>query len=110
MFDRTRSSVLLLLVCLLPVDGALAAGFEDVPGVWQMRGYGRILAISADELARYDITDIRCIRDRRLDLAEANQKYDRLSPDGDRLTLFESGGITRYEFVRLASLPERASC
>jgi hypothetical protein len=36
---------------------AADARFADLPGIWQMHGYGRVFDISAERLVSYDITE-----------------------------------------------------
>jgi hypothetical protein len=69
-------------------------------GIWQMHGYGRVLDISPERLLTYDITDVSCVR-------RKEAEYDRITRSADRFTAFETGGITRYSFERLAALPDR---
>jgi hypothetical protein len=79
----------------------------DLPGIWQMHGYGRVFDISTERLASYAITDVSCVRLKETPLREAQAKYDRITRSTDRFTAFEAGGITRYTFERLAALPDR---
>ena len=83
------------------------ARFADLPGIWQMHGYGRVFDISAERLVSYDITDVSCVRRKETSLLEAQASYDRITRSADRFTAFEAGGITRYTFERLAALPDR---
>jgi hypothetical protein len=83
------------------------ARFADLPGIWQMQGYGRVFDISAERLVSYDITDVSCVRRKETPLLEAQAQYDRMTRSADRFTAFEAGGVTRYTLDRLAALPDR---
>lgn len=76
-------------------------------GIWQMRGYGRVLDVTSEGASRYDLTDISCVHDGILNPMQATEEFDRISASADRLELFETGGITRYVFDRLPVLPEK---
>lgn len=108
------SSVRALLCCVGLFGAASHAGdhaqplsLGDFPGVWQMRGYGSVLDVSATRVVRYDLTDISCIRVEDQPLAQAATQYDRLEAEPRGFSLFESGGITRYALHRLSHLPQR---
>lgn len=81
--------------------------FADLPGVWQMRGYGKIFDISSHGLTIYDVTDVSCVRQTQDDLLKAQSNYDRFDRSGNAFTAFAAGGITRYAFDELAALPDR---
>lgn len=107
------SSVRSLLCCLGLFGSASLAAAEqplslgDFPGVWQMRGYGSVLDVSAARVVRYDLTDISCIRVEEQPLAQAAVQFDRLEVTPRGFSLFESGGITSYALERLPQLPQR---
>jgi carboxyl-terminal processing protease len=86
---------------------AEAVGLSDLAGVWQMRGYGKVFDISPQRLAIYDVTDVSCMREKEQPIAEAQNEFDRIALARNGFTLFAAGGITRYAFERLASLPDR---
>lgn len=109
MRDSVMGAVLALsLFAVCPtVANAEEARLADLPGIWQMHGYGRIFDISAERLVTYDTTDVSCVRQKETRLLEAQAQYDRITRSTDRFSAFESGGITRYTFERLAALPDR---
>lgn len=103
------TAVLALSLCAIcpAISNAGEARFADLPGIWQMHGYGRVFDISAERLVSYDLTDVSCLQRKETPLREAQTQYDRITRSTDRFTAFEAGGITRYTFERLAALPDR---
>lgn len=103
------------LLCCLALCGGMSGAAEpavplrlgDLPGVWQMRGYGTVLQVSAERVVRYDVTDISCLRVDDRALAEAAGQHDRLAASPRGFSMFEVGGITRYALDRLPRLPQR---
>ena len=89
------------------ISHAEEAHFSELPGIWQMHGYGRVFDISAERLVSYDTTDVSCVQRKETSLRGAQTQYDRITQSTDRFTAFEAGGITRYTFERLAALPDR---
>jgi carboxyl-terminal processing protease len=107
--NSAMGAVFALSLCAVfpTMANAAEARFADLPGIWQMHGYGRVFDISAERLVSYDITDVSCVRLKETPLLEAQAKYERITRSTDRFTAFEAGGITRYTFERLAALPDR---
>ena len=104
------SSVLLFL--LLPIwNGRQAHSQQDkaveLDGVWRLRGYGKILHIHQGNYTNYDITKISCLPVRKGTIQDLKRRFDRFEiHDTDQLSLFSKGGITRYTYDRLNTLPE----
>lgn len=104
--------IILLLFLSLPIwNGrqARAQQEEAVPldGIWRLRGYGKILHIYEGKYTNYDITEISCVQESQGTLKDFMQGYGRLEiNDSGQLTLFTIGGITRYTYDRLNTLPE----
>jgi carboxyl-terminal processing protease len=92
------------IACSVAVGGQLDPSFA---GVWAQRGYGKILHLSTTRLVTYDVTDISCIRLDDQPLAVAAREFDRVERTSKGFTLFEVGGVTRYEFENLPKLPQR---
>ncbi len=104
--------IILLLFLSLPLwNGRQAHTQQDkavaLDGVWRLRGYGKILHIYEGNYTNYDITEISCVQESRGTLKDFMQRYGRLAiNDSGQLTLFTIGGITRYTYDRLNTLPE----
>lgn len=79
---------------------------SDLTGIWRMQGYGRIFDISAERLVQYDTTSVSCFVREEQSLEKAAAAYDRIERHEDRMSLFETGGITRYTFGRIPAVPE----
>ena len=80
-------------------------GWLDAQGIWRCRGYGRILEVDDDIVRWFDTTSVSCLELGRWSLESAAENYDRLVVRDQRLSLFERGGITRYDHDRIASVP-----
>ncbi|HNP35523.1 MAG TPA: S41 family peptidase [Woeseiaceae bacterium] len=104
---RRCAYLTLVVVNCASIPQVGAESLSSVPGVWQMQGYGEILEITSEAVVRYDLTNISCLRVEGTTTDEADLLYDRLVSSGDSFTFFETGGITRYEFLRLDHLPQR---
>jgi len=79
----------------------------QLEGVWRSQGYNRILNISAKGFVTYDLSEVSCIEVRRGSLSEFESRFDRFERENeDQLAMYRKGGITRYTFVRQASLPQ----
>lgn len=63
-----------------------------------------MLEVGAD-LAEFDTTPESCLEIERLSFGAATDAYDRLVVRGDVLSLYERGGITRYDHDRIGSVP-----
>ena len=104
--------VILLLFLSLPLwNGRQARAQQDkavaLDGVWRLRGYGKILHIHQGNYTNYDITKISCLPVRKGTLRDLKNRFDRFEiHDTDRLSLFSKGGVTRYTYDRLSTLPE----
>ncbi|MDB6010056.1 MAG: hypothetical protein JWL65_2306 [Gammaproteobacteria bacterium] len=75
------TAVLALSLCATCPTRANAAEarFADLPGIWQMHGYGRVFDISAERLVSYDITDVSCVQRKETPLREAQTQYERIT-------------------------------
>jgi len=104
--------IILLLFLSLPIwNGRQAHTQQDkavaIDGVWRLRGYGKILHIHQGNYTNYDITEISCLQVRKWTLRDFRNLFDRLEiHDANRLSLFSKGGVTRYTYDRLNTLPE----
>ncbi|KWV93689.1 S41 family peptidase [Erythrobacter sp. AP23] len=81
-----------------------------VRGIWQSRGYGRIVAIYADGLTQYEV-GATCYRPDRASgslsaMDSVGYRYFRMLPDGDSAIFQLLRGDTNVVFDRLADLPE----
>jgi carboxyl-terminal processing protease len=88
---------------------AQASSLARFPGVWESRGYGQILHVTAEQLVVYDMTDISCSRVMELAFPSADSGYERVASSGDELTLYAEGGATLYSFVQRPELPLRCA-
>ena len=104
--------IILLLFLSLPIwNGRQAYAQQDkavaLDGVWRLRGYGKILHIHQGSYTSYDITKISCLQVSKGTLRDFKKRFDRfVIHDTDQLSLFTKGGITRYTYDRLKTLPE----
>ncbi|MBN1271640.1 MAG: hypothetical protein JXB26_05160, partial [Candidatus Aminicenantes bacterium] len=104
--------MILLLFLSLPIwNGRQAHAQQDktiaLDGVWRLRGYGKILHIYQGNYTNYDITEISCVQESNGILKDFMQRYGRLAiNDSGQLLLSTIGGITRYTYDRLNTLPE----
>ena len=105
-------AIILLLFFSLPVWNGRQAHAQQakavaLDGIWRLRGYGKILHIHQGNYTNYDITEISCVPESQGTLKDFRQRYGRLAiDDSGQLTLFTIGGITRYTYDRLNTLPE----
>ncbi len=105
--------IVLLLFLSLPIGNGRQAQAQQekavaFDGIWRLRGYGKILHIYKGNYTNYDITEISCVQESKGTLEDFKQRYGRLAiNDSGRLTLFTIGGITRYTYDRLNTLPEQ---
>jgi len=89
--------------------GHVTARFQvaELEGIWRSKGYNRILDISPKGFVTYDLSKVSCIEVRRGSLSEFESRFDRFERENeDQLAMYRKGGITRYTFVRQASLPQ----
>jgi carboxyl-terminal processing protease len=104
--------IILLLFLSLPLwNGRQTHAQQDkavaLDGVWRLRGYGKILHIHQGNYTNYDITKISCLQVRKGTLRGLKNRFDRFEiHDTDQLSLFSRGGITRYTYDKLNTLPE----
>ena len=104
--------IILLLFLSLPLwNGRQAHAQQDkavaLDGVWRLRGYGKILHIHQGNYTNYDTTKISCLQVRKGTLQDLKNRFDRFEiHDKDQLSLFSKGGIFRYTYDRLDTLPE----
>jgi hypothetical protein len=108
---RFLCSAVLLFLSLLVWNGRQAHTQQDkavsLDGVWRLRGYGKILHIQQGNYTNYDTTKISCLQVRKGTLQDLKNRFDRFEiNDKDRLSLFSKGGIFRYTYDRLDTLPE----
>jgi carboxyl-terminal processing protease len=108
---RFLCSAVLLFLSLPIWNGRQAHTQQDkaveLDGVWRLRGYGKILHIHQGNYTNYDITKISCLPVRNGTLRDLERRFDRFEiHDTDKLSLFSKGGITRYTYDRLSTLPE----
>lgn len=82
----------------------MTEAWADARGVWVSRGYGRILQI-ADDVRRFDTTAESCLEIDRWTLSGAAEEFDRLEVRDGVLSMFERGGITRYDHDRGGAVP-----
>ncbi len=104
---RRTLAALGLTIAVVGTASAEAPRLADLAGTWQMRGYGKVLDISAQRLVIYDITDVSCAREKELPVGDATAEYDRIALTPTGFSAFAPGGITRYAFERLKALPDR---
>ncbi len=71
-------------------------------GIWKADGYGWLLQIRPDGYALFDYTDLSCVEFERGDDRQFREGFDRVELEGDRLSLYVAGDITRYSFRRVA--------
>lgn len=101
-----------LFLSLLVWNGRQAYTRQDttasLDGVWRLRGYGKTLHIQQGNYANYDTTRISCLQISAGTFQDLQNRFDRFEVQGkNRLSLFSKGGITRYTYDRLDTLPER---
>ncbi len=106
-----KSGKIFLLFLLLSIWDAEALMAQEealsLEGIWRLRGYGRILAISQNGYVNYDTTTISCEPIWQGTLDNLRQVFDRFENNGKgQLSLYSRGGIRRYIFDKLAVLPE----
>lgn len=89
-----------VLAALLGPWAAPAAGPPAVDGVWQQRGYGRLLVIDGQTVRTYDINAVECHASEETTLADMGEV---VRADGRRLEL--RYGVNRYAFERRNALP-----
>lgn len=86
------------------------ASAYDLAGVWASEGYGRIIEIKNDTASIFGVTRISCVwrEDRSLD--DLLSRINRINrSEDDWFSYYDEGGITRYDYRRLDSLPERCA-
>jgi len=108
---RFLCSAVLLFLSLPIWNGRQAHTQQDkavaLDGVWRLRGYGKILHIHQGNYTNYDITKISCLQVRKGTLRDFKRRFDRFEiHEPNQLSLFSKGGVTRYTYDRLSTLPE----
>jgi hypothetical protein len=73
-------------------------------GTWRCRGYGRTLVVDGPDVRWFDTTTVSRIAASRTTLEELRREYGSIVREGDRLSLVEACGITRYDFDRAPPL------
>ena len=80
---------------------------NDLTGVWEALGYGRVLAIAGDRVQSFDLAAADAVLHRSAPLPSFLERIDRIDRSRrDRLSHYTEGGITRYEYRRLDELPQ----
>lgn len=79
----------------------MTEAWRDARGTWRCRGYGRLLEVDTDAVRLFDTTSESCLQIERWSLSEASDAYDRLVVRGNELSVYERGGITRYDHDRI---------
>lgn len=86
-------------------DGTSA---PQVRGVWQSRGYGRLLAIDKQGVTQYEIGDTCYLppsEDAQSEMDSIGYRFFRMMPDGDSAIFQLLRGDTMVLFDRIAELP-----
>jgi hypothetical protein len=108
---RSLGSAVLLFLSLLVWNGRQAHTQQEkaasLDGIWRLRGYGKILHIHQGNYTNYDTTKISCLQVRKGTLQDLKNRFDRFEiHDKDQLSLASKGGIRRYTYDRIETLPE----
>ncbi|MBX2812517.1 MAG: S41 family peptidase [Myxococcales bacterium] len=77
----------------------------DLSGVWQQRGYARVLDVEGAELVEYHVTDVSCVRTGVVTERDVFAAHDRVRQAGESFSWYEAGGFTRYDFDQIEQLP-----
>ena len=86
----------------------LPAGACDLDGVWASEGHGRILEIKNDIVSIFGVTKVSCVWQEDRPLDEFLSRISRINrSEADWFSYYEEGGVTRYDYTRLDSLPEK---
>jgi len=105
---RWRIAAGLLLASGCTAAHAGGPHLERMHGTWESEGYGRVLQITDDTVDVFDVTAISCVHHESMPRSEFLDGYNRIDlSDPDRFSFYYEGGITRYDYRRLRSLPAR---
>jgi carboxyl-terminal processing protease len=85
---------------------AQAVPDDSLTGIWQMRGYGKIIAIDESTIATYEVTAISCTLSSQVDRDAMLQMGTFKKMDQNLLTLTQ--GIKIYTLDKVDTLPKRA--
>ena len=93
----------LLLISTMSVT--IAADVHQIDGVWASEGYGRVLEIKDNNLRIFGVTKVSCVLRENQSLDEFLLRINRINlSENNKLSYYEEGGITRYDFARLEKL------
>jgi len=101
--------VLCLVMAWMP---SYAEGLDlaRLDGTWQSEGYGRIYEIAADTVHVVNITAISGVLHQSIARADFLALINRINlTNVDRFSYYHEGGITRYEYRRIAGVPARCA-
>ena len=83
-------------------------GTYAMVGVWASEGYGRVLDITDDRLSVFGVTKVSCVLRTSQPLDVFLRRINRINlSEEDKFSYYDEGGITRYDFVRIGSLPNK---
>ncbi|KIM10725.1 MAG: hypothetical protein KU38_07050 [Sulfurovum sp. FS08-3] len=98
----TLSGSLLLLGCTNEIQKVPMP--NELIGVWQQQGYGKVVQINSDGFTLYDITKMSCIKDITGDKNKWDEFVVSTYFEGDVLHLVHSDS-KKYQFDKIAKLP-----
>lgn len=100
-----KSLLVLSILC-----ACFTAGAYDLTGVWASEGYGRIIQVSNDTVSIFGVTSISCVWREDSSLDDFVSRINRINrSEEDWFSFYDEGGITRYDYRRIASLPARCT-
>lgn len=76
----------------------------DLKGIWRLRGYNKILDISAGGMTLYELCPVCMVEWEWEGLADRFDRFNRI--DSSQVTFYDKGGITRYTLDKLDRLPD----
>jgi hypothetical protein len=102
--DFSRKSLLVLsMLC-----ACVTAGAYDLTGVWASEGYGRIIQVSNNTVSIFGVTSMSCVWREDMSLDDFVSRINRINrSEEDWFSFYDEGGITRYDYRKIASLPTR---